>query len=54
VKNKSRNNYEPKLPRKFGRLSQLSKANRRASGIIPDGLRQSELDWIAEKRLGAR
>lgn len=52
VKNKFRNPFEDKKPKKIGRLSQLSKANRKAKVKFPEGLRASELDWVYEKRRG--
>ncbi len=52
VKNKFRNPFEDKKPKKIGRLSQLSKANRKAKATHPEGLRASELDWVYEKRRG--
>lgn len=52
VKNKFRNPYEDKKPKKVGRLAQLSKANRRAKNKPMVGLRPSELDWQYEKRFG--
>lgn len=52
VKNKFRNPYEPKQPKKVGRLSQLSKANRRSKNVPLPGLRALEADWMDEKRFG--
>jgi hypothetical protein len=52
VKNKFRNPFEEKKPKKFGRLSQLSKANRKAKNVAFTGLRRLESDWQSEKRWG--
>ena len=50
MKNKFRNPYEEKKPKKVGRLAQLSKANRKAKNMPPVAMRSSEMDWQYEKR----
>lgn len=52
MKNKFRNPYEEKKPKKVGRLGQLSKANRKAKNTPLVGLRSLEMDWQYEKRFG--
>jgi hypothetical protein len=52
VKNKFRNPYEDKKPKKKGRLGQLNKSNRALTREQFGLLRPSEQDWIIEKRRG--
>lgn len=52
VKNKFRNPFEEKKPKKVGRLSQLTKANRRLRNIVLASLSGLESNWQADKRWG--